>query len=121
MAYKKLSDETIIKGLLTHSTKQETAEYLGIAPQTISNKLRDAKFVQKYNEAKSEILQSVIVRLSGASNVALDLIIDSVTNEEIPISIRIQSAKDILRMNREYIEIDDLARRIALLENSVQD
>lgn len=116
---KKVSDEDIIQALLTHYSNKEAAEFLHITPQTISYKFKDPMFVSKYNDAKSEVLRNVIARLSSASNTALDLLINSVTNEDIPISLRLQSAKDIIRMNREYIEVDDLAHRIALLENQI--
>lgn len=121
MARKKLTDEIIIQTLLTTTSKQECADVLGITPQTISRKFRDKEFVKKYNEAQSDILQHIVRRLSGSTDTALDLLIQSVSDSSIPISLRLQSAKDILRMNREYIEIDDLARRISLLEESIAD
>lgn len=121
MARKKLTDEIIIQTLLTTTSKQECANVLGITPQTISRKFRDKEFVKKYNEAQSDILQHIVRRLSGSTDTALDLLIQSVSDSSIPISLRLQSAKDILRMNREYIEIDDLARRISLLEESIAD
>ena len=121
MARKKLTDEIIIQTLLTTTSKQECANVLGITPQTISRKFRDKEFVKKYNEAQSDILQHIVRRLSGSTDTALDLLIQSVSDSSIPISLRLQSAKDILRMNREYIEIDDLARRILLLEESIAD
>lgn len=121
MARKKLTDEIIIQTLLTTTSKQECADVLGITPQTISRKFRDKEFVRKYNEAQSDILQHIVRRLSGSTDTALDLLIQSVSDTSIPISLRLQSAKDILRMNREYIEIDDLARRILLLEESIAD
>ena len=121
MARKKLTDEIIIQTLLTTTSKQECANVLGITPQTISRKFRDKEFVKKYNEAQSDILQHIVRRLSGSTDTALDLLIQSVSDTSIPISLRLQSAKDILRMNREYIEIDDLARRISLLEESIAD
>ena len=121
MARKKLTDEIIIQTLLTTTSKQECANVLGITPQTISRKFRDKEFVKKYNEAQSDILQHIVRRLSGSTDTALDLLIQSVSDTSIPISLRLQSAKDILRMNREYIEIDDLARRILLLEESIAD
>lgn len=116
---KKVDDDKIIQALLLYPTKQMAADSLEITPQTISNKLRNPTFVAKYSEAKSEILRGVIVKLSNATEMALDLIIQSVTDTDIPISIRLQSAKDIVRMNRDFIETDDLARRITLLETSM--
>ena len=117
---KKIDDDKIIQALLVYPTKQMAAESLEITPQTISNKLKNPAFIEKYSDAKNEILRGVIVRLSNATERALDLIVQSVTDTNIPISIRLQSAKDILRMNREFIETDDLARRITLLENNLQ-
>lgn len=118
---KKLSDETIITTLLTTSSKQECADVLGITPQTISARFHDPEFLKKYNDAQSEVLRSVVVRLSGATDTALDLLIASITDSDIPISLRLQSAKDVLRMQKDYLEVEELARRISVLEDSLED
>lgn len=111
-----ISDETIIATLLTTNSKQECANVLGITPQTICKKFRNPKFVDKYHEAQSDILRNVVVRLSGATDRAMEVLISALDDENIPISLRLQTAKDILRMNREYIETDELANRITILE-----
>lgn len=122
MATKKvLSDELIITTLLTTNSKQECANVLGITPQTISKKFRNQKFVDKYHQAQSDILRNVVNRLSGATDKAMDILIKSLEDEEVPISLRLQTAKDILRMNREYIETDELSNRISLLEANILD
>ena len=121
MAKQKISDELIIQTLLTTKSKQECADVLGISPQTISRKFHSPEFVRKYNDAQNDVLRGVVVKLGEACDNAIALLISSITDKSIPISLRLQSAKDVLRMHKEYIEVEELARRISILEDSISD
>ena len=121
MAKQKISDELIIQTLLTTKSKQECADVLGISPQTISRKFHSPEFLRKYNDAQNDVLRGVVVKLGEACDNAIALLISSITDKSIPISLRLQSAKDVLRMHKEYIEVEELARRISILEDSISD
>lgn len=121
MAKQKISDELIIQTLLTTKSKQECADVLGISPQTISRKFHSPEFLRKYNDAQNDVLRGVVVKLGKACDDAIALLISSITDKSIPISLRLQSAKDVLRMHKEYIEVEELARRISILEDSISD
>lgn len=113
---KKVSDEKIIQALLEHETQAAAAKALGITPQTIVNRMKKPSFVQKYHNVQNEILRSVTRKLANASGKSADLLIRTLDDEEAPIVLRLGLAKDILRMSRDFITIDELQRRISQLE-----
>lgn len=113
---KKISDEKIIQALLEHETQAAAAKALGITPQTIVNRMKKPSFVAKYHNTQNEILRSVTRKLANASGKSADLLIKTLEDEEAPIVLRLNLAKDILRMSRDFITIDELQRRLSQLE-----
>ena len=113
---KKISDEKIIQALLEHETQAAAAKALGITPQTIVNRMKKPSFVAKYHNTQNEILRSVTRKLANASGMSADLLIRTLEDEEAPIVLRLGLAKDILRMSRDFIAVDELSRRLSQLE-----
>ena len=113
---KKISDEKIIQALLEHETQAAAAKALGITPQTIVNRMKKPSFVAKYHNTQNEILRSVTRKLANASGKSADLLIRTLEDEEAPIVLRLGLAKDILRMSRDFIAVDELSRRLSQLE-----
>ena len=113
---KKISDEKIIEALLKHDTQAAAAKALGITPQTIVNRMKKPSFVAKYHSTQNEILRSVTRKLANASGKSADLLIRTLEDEEAPLVLRLGLAKDILKMSRDYISVDELQRRISQLE-----
>ena len=48
------------------------------------------------------------------------MLIKTLNDEEAPLVLRLNLAKDILRMSRDYISLDELARRISIIEYNDQ-
>lgn len=113
---RKISDAVLIKALLECDTQQNAADRLGITPQTIINRMKNAEFVAKYHEAQNELLRSTTRKLANASGKSADLLIRTMENPEIDIMIRINIAKDILRLQRDFVSVDELQRRISRIE-----
>lgn len=113
---KKYTDAQIIAVLLECDTQQKAAERLGITPQTIINRMKNAGFVAKYHEAQNELLRATTRKLANASGMSADLLIKTMNDEKIDIMVRIGIAKDILRLQRDFVSMDELQRRLTQLE-----
>lgn len=113
---RKVTDAQIIKALLECDTQQKAAESLGITPQTIINRMKNADFIAKYHNSQNELLRATTRKLANASGKSADLLIKTMDNPEIDIMIRISIAKDILRLQRDFVSMDELQRRISKIE-----
>jgi predicted transcriptional regulator len=113
---RKVTDEQIIQALLECDTQQASAKKLGITPQTIVNRMKNAEFIAKYNNAQNEILRGTTRKLSNASGKSADLLIKTMNDKNVNLLVRISIAKDILRLGRDFVCIDELQRRISEIE-----
>ena len=95
---KRIPDTKIIEALLTHDTQESAARSLGIAPQTIINRLKKASFTAKYHDVQNELLRATTRKLANASGKSAELLIDTMLNPEIELNTRLAVARDILRM-----------------------
>ena len=117
---RKITDEQIIEALLMCDTQAEAAKKLGITEQTICKRWKNAEFTQKYHAVQNELLRATTRKLSRATGRSADLLIKTLNDEEAPLVLRLNLAKDILRMSRDYISIDELQRRISIIEYNDQ-
>ena len=113
----KVTDAQLIKALLECDTQQEAAERLGITPQTVINRMKKAEFIAKYHDTQNELLRATTRKLSNASGKSADLLIKTMNNENVDLYTRISIAKDILRLQRDFVSMDELQRRISLIES----
>lgn len=113
---KKVTDEVIIRALLENETQAAAAKSIGITPQTIINRMKKPSFVQKYHDTQNEILRATTRKLSNACGKSAELMINTLKDEDMPIVLRLNIAKDILRMSRDFITVDELQRRLSQLE-----
>lgn len=118
---KKVSDEELISALLLHGTQKEAAEALGITEQTISGRKKNPHFVHLYNDCQAEIIHAATQKLANAASASADLLVSTRDNPEADLFLRTNIAKDILRLARDYVAIDELQRRLSLLESNALD
>ncbi len=113
---RKVSDEQIIQALLECDTQAEAAKRLGITPQTIVNRMKGADFIAKYHNTQNELLRATTRKLANASGKSADLLIKTMNDTNVDLLVRIGIAKDILRLQRDFVSMDELQRRISQIE-----
>lgn len=96
MATKATSNEKIIAALLQHGTIKEAAEAIGITPRTIYDRMKSRDFMADYAAAKSDILRSAVVNVSGKLSQAFEEINGIMTDKGINPAIRLQAAQTII-------------------------
>lgn len=104
-----------ISALLTAPTLKAAAEQAGCGERSIRVWLEDAAFVAAYRAARREAVGQAVAqlqRLSGAAARTLGDIMESGAHA----SVRLAAARTILEMAIRAVELEDLAARIAALE-----
>lgn len=107
-----------IELLLEGVAKKEIEEKLGIVSSTLWNwEHRDAEFAQTLKEARAAQLKSAIGRLRDVTDIALDTVIDIMTNNLNPVSTRLSAATDLL--DRAGVTEEEI--KIAVTDNTPKD
>ncbi len=114
---KKIADSVIISALLRCGTQEEAAKSIGISPQTIVNRMKKPDFMKQYHEAQNELLRGTTRRLANANAQSIDLLIDVLNDPEQNVRVRVGVANDILRLSRDFTMLDEIQRRLTVLEN----
>lgn len=116
-----MSDEKVIVALLSTPTVAEAAENLGIKPQTVYNRLRDPGFKSKYASARQIILEENCHRLQSYVSDAIEIIHGVVMNKQAADQVRLNAADALLRNYYRLSELVDMAERVQLLEQELQE
>lgn len=97
----------------------EVARQCGIHEATVRRWLRRADFKAKVDAARGELVSQTVGRLSDSTTAAV-LVLKRLLSEDTPPSVRLGAARAILEMAARYRESEELAKRVAALEEIVQ-
>ena len=115
---RKNADSALVAGLAAGATVQDAAKCAGISETTAYRRLREPDFRHRVSEARDEMVARVVGRLSDSATraiVTLDELLDATT----PPAVRLGAARAVLEMAAKYREAEDLAERIAVLEQEL--
>lgn len=113
MRKKRIDDETILAGLLTHGSIRATASALDISERVIYQRLHDGDFTEKYENAKAEILKDTVTHITSKMSDAVDVISDIMVDDFSANSTRLAAAKAMLEYG---IKVQACARDIVPAE-----
>ena len=105
-----------IAHLLTAPTIAEAARQTGIGEQTLLRWLKDAHFQAAYRDVRRQVVQQAIAQVQRATSAAVDTLPEIMANSAAPASARVSAAKTVLETAVKAVELEDLAHRIAALE-----
>ncbi len=109
-----------IAALLSEKTVGGAAQKAGVGERTLLRWLQTDDFKAAYRDARREATSQAIARLATTSSGAVDTL-QSVCNDlAAPPAARVSAAKTLLDFAFRAVEIDDLAARVELLENSLE-
>lgn len=100
---KKISNEVIITALLEHGTIKATAEALSITRRTIYQHMDTAEFKELYKSAKAEIVRNAVFKMSKNIDVAIDTVVEIMTDKENNSAIRLQASQTIINTAIKFI------------------
>ena len=113
---RKISDTALIAALLECDTQKEAAKRLHVSPQAVCARMKDSTFLEAYNKAQRELLRETTRKLANASAQSAELLIKTMKDEAIELSVRLGIARDILRLSRDFTALDELTRRVEQIE-----
>lgn len=112
------ADAAILLALAVGATAEAAASHAGVSPSTVFRRLRDETFRRRLAEAKGELVQRTIARLSSASLEAVEALRGLLSaNGE---GTRLAAAKAVLELAIKAREAGELEARIERLEGQEQ-
>jgi len=109
-------DDIILNALLVYPTVREASETTGIPETTIYSKLRNAEFKNRYNEAKTQMLQNTVTFLQVKLQDATKTIVDIMNDPENASQVRINAARSVFDYCIRLTEQTEILRCIEALE-----
>ena len=115
------NSEKILAALITCGSVRAAAKSANVSESTIRNRLADPIFREKYQSAKSAILEEACDALSARLTLAVDSLCQVLENEKNPATVRISAADSVLRHGLKYVEAANILRRLDALEEAARD
>jgi transposase-like protein len=112
--------EEAIAALLTQRNVEEAARAAGIATQTLVRWMKVPEFSAAYREARREAFGQSIARLQQASSAAVSTLLKVMIDQASPPSTRVRAADSVLSHGAKSMEIEDIAARVAALEQAMK-
>lgn len=111
--------EIAVGALLTEPTIQSAAKVAGIFEVTMWRWMQDEEFSKAYRELKREAVGQAIPKLQKISVMAVETLKKIMASEDAPPTGRVTAAKSILEMTIKGVELEDISRRVEVLEESL--
>ena len=115
-----LKQEEAILALLTQRSVDEAARIAKVVPRTLYRWMKDPDFNAAYREAKRAAFSQSIARLHQMSSAAVSTLGKVMVDANTPASTKVRAADSILNHTTKAIEIEDIAARVAALEEATQ-
>lgn len=112
------SDEKYISALVSAGSVRGAAAVLGVTPRRVAEKLKDQDFKQRYEEAKSAVLNQTVAEIVGQLTAAVRTLAAVAADETAPQTVRVSACDSLLRHGLRYLEAGDFERRLRELEES---
>lgn len=112
--------EKLLAALLTSRSKKEAAAAAGIAERTMRTYFEDPEFCQRYRESFAGVIEDATRQAQALLMPALSTLETVMTDEEINPAARVNAAKIALDYAVRLTDQNDLAERLAALEEMRQ-
>ncbi len=113
---KKCTDEEIVTALLKAGSIRGAAKELGVTSQAITNRLQNPKLKADFEAAKTSQLTEVCNTMTAVLTSAVQTLVTVMNDQDTPQTVKVSAADSLLRHGLRYVEVAELERRIAALE-----
>jgi hypothetical protein len=114
-----LKDTRLLEALLSGATIEAAAEAAGMSPRTARRHMAKQAFKDQLTESRQAVVQSVVARLTAGAESVCGVLLDLIENDETPPSVRARAGKDWLESLQSFGATEDLAARLAALEENL--
>jgi len=112
--------EAAIAALLSQRSIEEAARVAGIGTTTLLRWLKIPEFKDEYLKARREAVERAGARLQQATGAAGVTILKLMTDPNVPSGVRLRSAECVFDYAFKGIEVEDIDKRAAELEQTVK-
>jgi hypothetical protein len=112
--------KTIVE-LVNQPSIRKAAEAAGVGERTIYTWMRDPTFQSEYRRALRQNFAQAMSLAQRLAPSAINTLARVMADPESPHSAKVSASTALLKFSRESIELDDLAERVAAIEQQVTD
>jgi molybdenum-dependent DNA-binding transcriptional regulator ModE len=113
--------EKLILALLEHGSHEKAAAALGWSASTVWRWLQKPEFKEQYREARVDAYSRGMARLQNAVNPAGTTILRIMVDSTARSGDRLKAAVAVLNLGPQAFLMDDMIRRLKLLEDAKDD
>jgi hypothetical protein len=113
------ADSALVMALAGGGTVEASAKAAGISVATAHRRLADPGFRQRVDTARDEMVSRAVARLSATSTLAADTLRELLKARSE--TVRLGACRAILEVGAKLRETEELAQRIAALEERLGD
>ena len=110
-----------LMALIEYDTVEEAIEKAGIARSTAYRYLNDENFKRERLKAQTEAMSRVTARLQHGSNIAVNTILELMTDKKTPAPTRLSSARAILENAYRGLELEQVLQILEEIENNLEE
>ena len=110
-----------LDALLSSPSVAAAARACGLSERTIWRYLADDGFKTELRARQNRAIKATTAALTGMAGRAVQALRDLLNDAETPPSVKARVALGWLRERRAAVELDDLAERVALLEDALNE
>jgi hypothetical protein len=103
--------------LLEHPTLKEAAAAVGVGETTLWRWSQEPSFKAAYMDARREAVKQSIAHLQSATGEAVTCLRDVMKSAKASDAAKVSAARAVLEMAMKSVELEDLAERVAALED----
>lgn len=106
----------VLTALLAGRSVEASAKEAGVNPATVHRWLNDPAFQAAQRDGRRVLAQQALAALQSVTRTAVAVVVELMTDKGKPASVRLRAAQIIIEGTVKWIELDDLAARLAALE-----
>lgn len=110
-----------LTALLAGRTVEAAAQEAKVTGTTVHRWLADSDFQTAQRAGRRELAHTALGLLQTATRAAVGVVVELMTDKTKPASVRLRAAQIVIENTTKWMELDDLATRIAALEAAAQE
>lgn len=107
---------TALTALLAGRSVRTAAKGAGVDPATVHRWLNEPDFRAAMQSGRRELASVALAQLQEITGIAVGVIKELMTDKERPSTVRLRAAQIVIEATMKWLELDDLAQRLAALE-----
>lgn len=114
-----IRQDRFLKALLEAPNIEKACKMAGINKTTGYKYLKDKKFLDEYRQLRRDAMQQVTARLQKASEEAVEVLREVMTDKRSSPSSKVQAAKSVLEIAYRSIGLDEVQEELEIIKHEL--